>query len=220
MIIAQVCLRLATINHSKNNIQIWKLRKDRGKTKNKESRTLILSPPPNRRVPRRNISTGEEGWAPWRLVQDGDMEGLQGDLGSLGGHGGHPVALAALPTDICPPPKKMIGENYNVTLGRSGLWWALRRSGLWWVPGRSRHLRALWRHRHWRHGPWRKRHLSRLVRSGHWRALWKHDTWGHSGSADTWGRSGSSDTRGRSGGRCRGVGSRGRCRGAGSGGAL
>ncbi len=100
------------------NIQIWKLRKDRGKTKNKESRTLILSPPPNRRVPRCNISTGEEGWAPWRLVQDGDTEGLQGDLGSLGGHGGYPVALAVLPTDIW--QKKLLGKTIMSHSGGAG----------------------------------------------------------------------------------------------------
>ncbi len=119
MIIAQVCLKLATIKgHSKKNIQIWKLRKDRGKTKNKESRTLILSPPPNRRVPRCNISTGEEGWAPWRLVQDGDTEGLQGDLGSLEGHGGYPVALAVLPTDIW--QKKWLGKTIMSHSGGAG----------------------------------------------------------------------------------------------------
>ncbi len=45
---------------------------DRRKTRNMESRTLTLSPPPNRCVPHRNISTGEGGG----LIQDGHLAAL------------------------------------------------------------------------------------------------------------------------------------------------
>ncbi len=50
--------------------------------------TLTLLPPPGRRVPRCNGSTGEGGRAPWRLVQDWDKEGLQGRSVSSGSNGG------------------------------------------------------------------------------------------------------------------------------------
>ncbi len=57
------------------------------KTKLK-SQFLTLLPPPGRRVSRRNSSTGEGGWAPWRPLQDRDKGGLQGGSGESGGHGG------------------------------------------------------------------------------------------------------------------------------------
>ncbi len=45
-------------------------------------------PPPGRRVPRRNSSTGEGGRAPWRPVQDRILGRPPGRIWDSGGHGG------------------------------------------------------------------------------------------------------------------------------------
>ncbi len=80
-------------------------------------------PPPGRRVPRRNSSTG--GGRPGGRCRTGYWRDLQGGSGDSGGHGGSEdsgghggsgssVALALGPAtqaeDICPPSKKFLGE--------------------------------------------------------------------------------------------------------------
>ncbi len=131
-------------------------------------------PPPGRRVPRRNSSTGEGGRAPWWLVQGRNREELRkasradqadpgshvrlGDSGSHGGsgvsgsHGGSGVSVAlalgpATMAGLFGHPKKIFLEKFK-SWGRSG-------------------GAGTWGHGHWRNGPWRGGHW----RNGHWRPL-------------------------------------------------
>ncbi len=122
------------------------------------------------------------GWVPWRLVQDGDTWGLQGEAGSSGSHGDSGdsgvYCLSHLGHGHMAPPKKNIGENYEV-------WGALWRSGHLRAFWRREHLRVLWRRGQrngpWksghRNGPWRSGNLRALARSGLWRALLRSGLW-------------------------------------------
>ncbi len=111
-------------------------------------------PPPGRRVPRRNSSTGVGGWAPWRPVQGRILGRPPGRFrqpwrdrrlerpwpyffrrARSRNHSGFPHGHYGYPSQgYIAPPKKSFGE---APLWRSGFWWALLKSGLWWALRRS-----------------------------------------------------------------------------------
>ncbi len=92
----------------------------KGKTWTQQEHTCDISPPLGWRIPRHNSTTGEGGWAPWRLVQDGDTEEAstvdQADPGAMVDQGTR-EAMAGQGTwetlaDVPPPPQKKNKQHF------------------------------------------------------------------------------------------------------------